>query len=155
MRYPIEAIGTIQSPYITKESCPIQGSIEPEGKGIIHVFPEYADGLKDIEAFSHIILLYQFDRAGEVRLIRAPFLDDTPRGVFATRHPCRPNNIGLTIVKLESRKGTSLHVCGIDVLDGTPLVDIKPYVPKFDHMVSANNGWMEDRDIRPKPKGRE
>ena len=155
MKHKIEEIGVIHSPYSTKDSCPIQGSVEPDGIGIIDIFPKYADGLKDIETFSHLILLYLFDRAGDVQLIRPTFLDDTPHGVFASRHPCRPNSIGLSIVKLDSRNGNTLRVSGIDVLDGTPLIDIKPYIPRFDHVDSASNGWAGDRKLRPKPKGRE
>jgi len=155
MKHQIEQIGVIHSPYATKESCPIQGAVSPEGKGTVEVFPEYADGLKDIESFSHLILLYLFDKAGAIQLIRPTFLDDTPHGVFASRHPCRPNGIGLSIVKLDSRENHTLHVSGIDVLDGTPLIDIKPYIPRFDHVESAGNGWADDMELRPKPEGRE
>ena len=155
MRHHIEQIGTIHSPYATKDSCPIQGSVKPDGIGTVEVFPAYADGLKDIETFSHIILLYVFDKAGDIQLIRPTFLDDTPHGIFSSRHPCRPNRIGLSIVKLNGRTGTTLHVSGVDVLDGTPLIDVKPYIPRFDHVDSASNGWTGDKELRPKPKGRE
>ena len=155
MRHHIDQIGTIHSPFATKESCPIQGAVEPASKGTVEVFPEYAEGLKDIEAFSHVILLYVFDKAGEVQLIRPTFLDDTPHGIFASRHPCRPNPIGLSIVKLESRTGSTLHVRGIDVLDGTPLIDLKPYIPRFDHVESASDGWTAGKKLRAKPSGRE
>lgn len=155
MKYEIKRIGIIHSPYPTKDSCPIQGATKTDGIGTVDIFPEYADGLKDIETFSHIILLYLFDRAGEIQLIRPTFLDDTPHGVFASRHPCRPNGIGLSIVKLDRRNGNTLHVRRIDVLDGTPLIDIKPYIPRFDHIASASNGWTEDKGLRPKPEGRE
>ncbi|XOF35099.1 MAG: tRNA (N6-threonylcarbamoyladenosine(37)-N6)-methyltransferase TrmO [Candidatus Electrothrix sp. YB6] len=155
MKHEIEQIGVIHSPYGTKESCPIQGNVKPDGKARVEVFPEYAAGLKDVETFSHIILLYQFDRARDVELVRPTFLDDTPHGVFASRHPCRPNGIGLSIVALESRDGNILHVCGIDVLDGTPLIDVKPYIPRFDRVDSASNGWTENKTLRPKPEGRE
>jgi len=155
MKHRIEQIGTIHSPYSTKEGCPIQGCVKPDGKGTVEVFPKYSDGLKDIDTFSHLILLYTFDRSGDLRLIRPPFLDDSPHGVFASRHPCRPNSIGLSIVKLDSRNGNTLHVSGIDVLVGTPLIDIKPYIPRFDCVPSANNGWLEDKRVGPKPDGRE
>jgi tRNA-Thr(GGU) m(6)t(6)A37 methyltransferase TsaA len=155
MKHKIEEIGVIHSPYSTKESCPIQGAVKPDGIGTIDIYPEYRDGLKDIETFSHIILLYLFDRAGDIQLIRPTFLDDTPHGVFASRHPCRPNSIGLSIVRLDSRSGNTLHVSGIDVLDGTPLIDIKPYIPRFDHVDSAGNGWTGDKKLGPKPMGRE
>jgi len=155
MKHQIEQIGVINSPYATKESCPIQGAVEPDGIGTVEIFPEYTKGLKDIETFSHIILLYLFDRADDVQLVRPTFLDDTPHGVFASRHPCRPNSIGLSIVKLDNRSGSLLQVSGIDVLDGTPLIDIKPYIPRFDHVDSASNGWTGDKKLRPKPEGSE
>ena len=155
MEYKLQPIGTIHTPYKTKEKCPIQGISQPEGKGTVEVFSEYSEGLQDIEAFSHIIILYLFDRAGDVKLVRPPFLDDSPHGVFATRHPCRPNGIGISIVKLLNREENILEVCGIDVLDCTPLIDIKPYVPKFDYFPDANNGWIATKEMRPKPPGRE
>jgi tRNA-Thr(GGU) m(6)t(6)A37 methyltransferase TsaA len=155
MKYEIKQIGIIHTPYKTKEECPIQGSIKPEGKGQIEVFLEYEEALETIETFSHIILLYIFDKAGEVKLSRSTFLDYLPHGVFASRHPCRPNGIGFSIVKLVKRNKNILEVSGIDILDNTPLIDIKPYIPRFDYFDNANNGWTETKEIRPKPKGRE
>jgi tRNA (adenine37-N6)-methyltransferase len=155
MNFQIHQIGTIYSPYKTKEECPIQGTLMPEAQGRIELLPEYEDALETIETFSHIILLYVFDRAGEIKLSRPTFLDDASHGVFASRHPCRPNGIGMSIMKLERRKGIILEVSGIDVLDNTPLIDIKPYVPKFDYRENANNGWVESKVIREKPKNRE
>lgn len=155
MVYEIQQIGVIHSPYKVKEECPIQGAVIPQGKGRIEVFPEYEEGLKDIDSFSHIFLLYLFDRAGEVKLVRPTFLDDTPHGIFASRHPCRPNGIGLSIVRIDERNGNTIDVIGIDMLDGTPLIDLKPYIPRFDHIVDANNGWIEEKELRPKPEGRE
>ena len=155
MKHQIEPLGIIHSPYKTKEECPIQGAVTPQGRGIIEIFPEYEEGLKDIDSFSHIILLYFFDRAGDIKLVRPTFLDDTPHGVFASRHPCRPNGIGLSIVKLDSCTGNTIDVSGIDVLDGTPLIDMKPYIPRFDRVDNASNGWTENKELRPKPEGRE
>ena len=155
MKFEINPIGTIFSPYKTKEECPIQGITAPEGMGRVEIFPEYEEALESIESFSHIILLYVFDRAGEIRLSRPTFLDDTPHGVFASRHPCRPNGIGISIVKLEKRTKNILEVREIDVLDNTPLIDIKPYIPRFDAREKANNGWAEAKDLRDKPKNRE
>lgn len=100
------------------------------------------------------MLLYLFDRAGKVILSRPTFLDEAAHGVFASRHPCRPNGIGLSIVKLEQRLGNLLEVSGIDVLDQTPLIDIKPYVPRFDYRADANNGWVTV-ELREKPRNRE
>ena len=154
-RFEIEQIGIIHSPYKTKEECPIQGSLKPEVTGKIEIYPEYEEGLETIETFSHIMLFYIFDRAGEIKLSRSTFLDDAPHGVFASRHPCRPNFIGISIVKLEKRNGNTLEVSGIDILDNTPLIDIKPYIPRFDYVKNANNGWTEDKKIRQKPPDRE
>ena len=154
-RFEIEQIGIIHSPYKTKEECPIQGSLKPEVTGKIEIYPKYEEGLETIETFSHIMLFYIFDRAGEIRLSRPTFLDDAPHGIFASRHPCRPNPIGISIVKLENRNGNILEVSGIDILDHTPLIDIKPYIPRFDYIKNANNGWTEDKKIRQKPAGRE
>ncbi|MBU3949675.1 MAG: tRNA (N6-threonylcarbamoyladenosine(37)-N6)-methyltransferase TrmO [Proteobacteria bacterium] len=151
----LQPIGHIFTQYRTKEECPIQPVYSSEAKGRIEVIEEYAAGLKDIETFSHIYLLYLFDRAGEIRLIRPTFLDDEPHGIYASRHPCRPNGIGMSIVRLEERQNNILIVSGADVLDGTPLLDIKPYIPRFDIIKSASNGWVGDRPLRPKPINRE
>jgi tRNA-Thr(GGU) m(6)t(6)A37 methyltransferase TsaA len=121
----------------------------------IEVFRTYAAGLKDIETFSHIYIIYLFDRAGDVQLIRPTFLDDEPHGIYASRHPCRPNSIGMSIVRLEKRNDNILVVRGVDVLDGTPLLDIKPYIPKFDIIESASDGWVGGMQWRSKPSNRE
>lgn len=155
VKFEIEQIGVIHSPYKSKDECPIQGYLKPEEKGEIEIFPEYEEGLETIELFSHVILFYIFDKAGEIKLSRPTFLDDSSHGVFASRHPCRPNSMGISIVKLEKRNKNILEVSGIDILDNTPLIDIKPYVPRFDHFNNANNGWVEETNNRPKPKGRE
>jgi len=155
MKFEMNQIGTIFSPYKAKEMCPIQGTAAPEGKGRVEVFPEYAAALETIETFSHIILLYIFDRAGQIKLSRPTFLDDAPHGVFASRHPCRPNGIGLSIVKLEQMKENILEVSEIDILDQTPLIDIKPYIPQFDFREKANNGWTEKKELHEKPIDRE
>jgi len=155
MKYAIEQIGIIHSPYKTKDECPIQGNANPNGKGEIELFPEYEEGLETIETFSHIILFYIFDKAGEIKLSRPTFLDDSPHGVFASRHPCRPNSIGISTVKLRKRDKNILEVSGIDILDNTPLIDIKPYIPRFDHFDNASNGWTETKRIGSKPKARE
>jgi len=155
MEFKIKQIGIVHSPYKIKEEYPIQGNVIPEGKGQIEIFTEYEEALETIETFSHIILFFILDRAGEVKLCRPTFLDDAPRGVFSSRHPCRPNGIGFSIVKLEKRNKNILDVSGIDILDNTPLVDIKPYIPMFDCFIDANNGWTQDKKLRPKPEGRE
>ena len=155
MKFEITQIGSIHTPYKTKAECPVQGKIAPEGIGIVVVLPEYEAGLMDIESFSHIILIYIFDRAGEISLKRKPFLDDQEHGIFATRHPGRPNGIGMSIVKLLNKNKNILNVGEIDILDNTPLIDIKPYVPKFDFREHAGNGWVDLKEFREKPINRE
>jgi tRNA (adenine37-N6)-methyltransferase len=155
MDMKITPIGIIHSPYNTKEVCPIQPLYATEAAGCVEVFEEYVAGLKDIETFSHIYLLYLFDRAGEIELVRPTFLDDEPHGIYASRHPCRPNSIGMSIVKLLKRENNILLVEGVDMLDKTPLLDIKPYIPKFDIIDSASQGWTAGKGWRDKPGGRE
>lgn len=151
----IEPIGVIHSPYLAKDDCPIQPLYAPDAIGRVEVFDHFAAGLKDIGSFSHLYLLYRFDRAGEIELIRPTFLDDRAHGIFATRHPCRPNGIGISIVRLLQREANLLLVEGVDVLDQTPLIDIKPYIPRFDRIETATEGWIADKQWRPKPAGRE
>lgn len=151
----IEPIGVIHTPFEKKEDCPIQPLYASGAEGRVEVFEEFAPGLKDIEGFSHIYLIYQFDRAGDVELVRPTFLDDVPHGIFASRHPCRPSGIGMSIVRLKKREDNILTVEGIDVLDKTPLLDIKPYLPKFDYIENATEGWTAGKEFREKPKGRE
>jgi tRNA-Thr(GGU) m(6)t(6)A37 methyltransferase TsaA len=154
-RFELLQIGVINTPFNTKDDCPIQGTMSSSAEGSVEVFPEYLEALETIECFTHLYLFYIFDRAGEVILSRGTFLDDEKHGVFASRHPCRPNGIGISIVKLEGRDGNVLRISGIDVLDQTPLIDIKPYVPRFDYFEDAGNGWVEGQPQRPKPKNRE
>lgn len=149
------AIGTIRTPYKTKRQCPIQPLYASANTARVEVFEQYAKGLMDVETFSHLYLLYEFDRADEIRLVRSTFLDDTPHGIYASRHPCRPNSIGISIVKLVARNGNVLIVEGADMLDETPLLDIKPYLPQYDAIPSASEGWTANKQWRPKPEGRE
>jgi tRNA (adenine37-N6)-methyltransferase len=151
----IQPIGIIHSPHTTKERCPIQPAFAGEAQGRVEVFPQFAAGLKDVETFSHVYLLYAFDRATEVELVRPTFLDDTARGIFSSRHPSRPNGIGLSVVRLVERRDNVLIVAGIDVLDQTPLLDIKPYMPRYDAVESATMGWAAGLPQRAKPDGRE
>ncbi|MBI9019886.1 MAG: tRNA (N6-threonylcarbamoyladenosine(37)-N6)-methyltransferase TrmO [Verrucomicrobia bacterium] len=137
-------IGVIHSEHTETASTPIQPVYAPSCTGTVEVFPEYAEGLDDLDGFSHIYLIYHLDRAGEPRLKVKPFLQDVERGVFATRAPCRPNGIGLSIVRLIRREGAVLYVQGLDVLDGTPLLDIKPYVSRFDCVQTDRNGWQDE-----------
>jgi len=123
---------------------PIQGKFKRGVTGTVKIFPEYKAGLKDIEGFSHIILIYHFNRSKEEGLTGKPFLEDTEHGIFAIRSPHRPNHIGLSIVKLENIKGCIITFSEVDILDGTPLLDIKPYVSHFDSRENVRNGWIED-----------
>lgn len=148
-------IGIIHTPHATKEACPIQPQFAAKAIGRVELNREYEAGLQDIEGFSHIYLLYHLDRAGEIEMVRHTFLDDEPHGIYASRHPCRPNAIGLSIVQLLGREGNVLTVRGVDMLDRTPLLDIKPYMPKFDCIASASEGWTAGKEWRPKPAGRE
>lgn len=117
-----------------------------ECEGTVQLFPEYAEGLKDIEGFSHIILLYRFHFAPHFSLLVKPFLEDTVHGVFATRSPQRPNAIGLSVVRLIGRKENVLKIAGVDILDGTLLIDIKPYSGLFDRISGARSGWHDAID---------
>ena len=144
MDYRMQALGVIHSPFTEPKTTPIQ-PVRSEARGRVEVYPEYAEGLEGLEGFSHIILLYVFHRSRGYSLKVTPFLDDRQHGLFATRHPNRPNPIGLSIVRLLKREGTRLEIEGVDVLDGTPLLDIKPYVPDFDLRTETRAGWYEER----------
>ena len=152
MEYNIKPIGKIHTPYNEKRGVPFQGVFDPESKGRAEVFEEFEPGLKDIEGFSHLILLYLFDRSEGYDLICKPYMEDKLHGVFSTRAPKRPNQIGLSVVRLESREGRILHVAEVDMLDGSPLLDIKPLVPAFDHRENTRVGWMKDPLRNPNKK---
>ncbi|MHC1630381.1 MAG: tRNA (N6-threonylcarbamoyladenosine(37)-N6)-methyltransferase TrmO [Methanoculleaceae archaeon] len=136
-------IGIVHSDHFEQEETPIQGIFNP-AMGEVEVFPEFAAGLADIESFSHLYLLYHFHRVTGVNLVQKPFLDgQKDRGIFAIRHFNRPNPIGLSIVELVEVKGTILVIRGVDILNGTPLLDIKPYVRQFDHRDEVKSGWVD------------
>jgi tRNA-Thr(GGU) m(6)t(6)A37 methyltransferase TsaA len=136
-------IGIIHSEHKIQEQTPIQPVFATGCYGSVEIFPEYVEGLTDLEEFSHIYLLFSFHLATAVRLKVKPFLENVERGVFATRAPCRPNGIGLSIVRLLRRENNILHLDGIDILDGTPLLDIKPYTERFDNIKTISNGWQD------------
>jgi tRNA-Thr(GGU) m(6)t(6)A37 methyltransferase TsaA len=148
-------IGCIRTPFESKENCPVQPALSGKAAGRVEVLAEYAPALQDIEGFSHLILLYQMDKAGEVILVRPTFFDKHPHGIFASRHPCRPSGIGLSVVRLRAVEGNVLLIEGIDVLDNTPLLDIKPYLPQYDCYPEASQGWTENVSSREKTMGRE
>lgn len=137
-------IGIIHTPFKSRSGTPIQ-PFRSSVTGKVEVFSKYKDGLADTEQFSHLILIYKFHKSRGYRLKVKPFLDNQQRGLFATRYPRRPNQIGISIVKLLKRKSNILFVEGIDVLDGTPLLDIKPYIPDFCPEGQIRTGWLEGK----------
>jgi tRNA-Thr(GGU) m(6)t(6)A37 methyltransferase TsaA len=138
-------IGIIRSPFEDIHGMPIQPTGARGTAGSVEIEPEYADGLQDVEGFSHIILIYHFHRSEGYSLEVKPFMDDHLHGVFATRAPRRPNPIGMSIVRLVKVKGCTLHIEDVDIVDGTPLLDIKPYVPQFDVREIEKTGWLFGR----------
>ena len=143
----IKPIGIIHSPYRTRKEAPYQGWFRPEVISEIEIFQEHEGGLKDIEKFSHLIVLYWLHKSVTFTyLVKTPW-DTNPHGLFTTRSPDRPNPIGFSVVKLIERKGNKLKVKGLDAIDGTPLLDIKPYLPIIDAEKDAKVGWLTDKII--------
>jgi tRNA-Thr(GGU) m(6)t(6)A37 methyltransferase TsaA len=147
MEFIMRPIGVIRTPFTEKEQTPIQAS-RSQTIGTVEIDQEFKDGLQDLEGFSHIILIYVFHSSSGYSLRIKPFLDHKERGLFATRYPNRPNPIGLSIVELLSMDDNKLTVQGIDVLDNTPLLDIKPYMPEFDERKNVRVGWYATRSIK-------
>jgi tRNA-Thr(GGU) m(6)t(6)A37 methyltransferase TsaA len=138
-------IGFIRTPFETAAGTPIQAAGAAGVRGWIDLDPDLVEGLRDLDGFSHLILVYHLHRTSPGRLTVTPFLDDRRHGIFATRSPARPNAIGLSTVRLLGIDGARLEVADVDILDGTPLLDIKPYVPPFDDRADARYGWFEQR----------
>jgi len=136
-------IGIIHSPFRDIVDMPIQTSGAFGIAGTAELFESFQEGLKDLDGFSHIMLLYHFHKVIRHQLLVTPFLDSEPRGVFATRAPKRPNPLGLSVVELVRMEDNILHIQNVDILDGTPLLDIKPYVSEFDHHTVQRIGWLE------------
>jgi tRNA-Thr(GGU) m(6)t(6)A37 methyltransferase TsaA len=154
----LRPVGLIHTPFKEREDTPIQGKYAQDVEGRIEILPEFTEGLKDLDGFSHIILIYYFHRARGEDLTGRPYLDDEERGIFAIRKPDRPNRLGLTVVKLESIEGDTLNISGVDMLDGTPLLDIKPYVDDFDIRGEVRVGWLKDqlkREDKKNPRKRD
>lgn len=147
-RHGFESIGVIHTTYENPSGTPIQPNAAENSLGTIIVHPVLMEGLKDLDDFSHIILLYVFDRINQPKLLVKPFMDDEERGVLATRAPARPNPIGISVVRLLRIEGNLLHFSGADILNNTPLLDIKPYVPAFDPDNVDRIGWLENRKDR-------
>ena len=142
MEIKYQPIGIIHSPFKNVQGMPIQPTGAANVQGRVELVPELTSGLKDLDGFSHIILLYHFHQIQGEELVVTPFLDLEARGIFATRAPKRPNPIGLSIVKLTGIDDSTLYIENVDILDGTPLLDIKPYVPEFDHFSVERVGWL-------------
>jgi tRNA-Thr(GGU) m(6)t(6)A37 methyltransferase TsaA len=147
-------IGIIRSPFKQPYGTPIQPAGARDIEGTVEIASEYVDGLKDINSFSHIILIYQFHLAKGYSLKVKPYMDDQSHGVFATRAPGRPNPIGISVVRLVRVDGNILHIRDVDIVDGTPLLDIKPYVPEFDMRKADNIGWLEE-NVNKLPKAKD
>ncbi len=143
MKIEYQSIGIIHSPFRDIKGMPIQPAGAEGVRGTIEIFPAFAQGLQDLDGFSHVILLYHFHKNKRFKLIVTPFLDSRQHGVFSTRVPRRPNSIGLSIVKLLGIKENILDIENVDILDETPLIDIKPYVQEFDQPPADRFGWFE------------
>ena len=145
MQIKYEVIGKIISPFKDAKGTPIQGPAANDIKGKIEIFPKYQEGLKDIEGFSHLILIYHFHLAKKGSLKGYPFLDNREHGVFAFRGPSRPNTIGISIVRLMKVDKNIIFIKDVDILNDTPLLDIKPYIPEFDKREVTSIGWLGDK----------
>jgi tRNA-Thr(GGU) m(6)t(6)A37 methyltransferase TsaA len=144
MKITYTPIGIIHSPFHALQGMPIQPASQTSAPGHIELLSEYVPGLKDLQGFSHIILIYHLHESRGYSLVVTPFLDSAKHGVFATRAPRRPNPIGLSVVELLKIDGAILYVANLDVLDGTPLLDIKPFVPTFDAPAGFRLGWLKE-----------
>jgi tRNA-Thr(GGU) m(6)t(6)A37 methyltransferase TsaA len=138
-------IGIIHSPYQSLSGMPIQPAGAEGVAGTVEIDAQYREGIKDLSGFSHIILIYHFHMAKSPSLLIRPYMDDEPHGIFATRYPDRPNPIGISVVRLVKVEECVLHIEDVDILDGTPLLDIKPYVPEFDVRLVESIGWLSGR----------
>ncbi|OZI12721.1 tRNA (N6-threonylcarbamoyladenosine(37)-N6)-methyltransferase TrmO [Bacillaceae bacterium SAS-127] len=145
MTITLEAIGTIYTPFTEAKGMPIQAVAAKEAEGYIELNEELVPGLKDIEEFSHLTLIYHLHLVTDISLEVKPFLDNQSHGVFATRYPRRPNKIGLSTVRLQRVEGNRLYISEVDMLNETPLLDIKPFVPQFDHRETDRIGWFEGK----------
>jgi len=148
--FTAQPIGFVSSPYKTTQEIPKGLGAEHKAVGLLKILPEFELGLTDIEGFSHLFVIWEFDRSQGFELVGTPPCDDHPHGVFATRSPRRPNPLGLTVVELLSREGPLLHVRGVDMLDGTPILDIKPYLSSIP-MEQLRRGWLAEAEARKKP----
>ena len=154
MSIKYKPIGFIHTPFKEPKGVPIQPVAGEDIEGKVEILPDYVEGLKDLEGFSHIILIYHLHLSKKPSLLVKPYMDEKLRGVFATRAPSRPNPIGLSIVRLVKIKGNMVYIKDVDIVDGTPLLDIKPYVPEFDLREVNRIGWLE-KNIYKLPSSRD
>jgi tRNA-Thr(GGU) m(6)t(6)A37 methyltransferase TsaA len=145
----LSAIGLIHTPFKEQTGTPIQPRFAKDAEGLVEVFPHYEDALTDVDGFERIWLLFLLDRSKPWKPRVIPYLDTVERGLFATRAPARPCPIGLSVVQLLSVNGNEIRVRGVDILDETPLLDIKPYVPRFDAFSDSRAGWLDAKGIDP------
>jgi len=137
-------IGVVRTPFDEPKGTPIQPAAAKGIKGTVEIFPQYTDGIEDVEGFSHMILIYHFHLSGGYSLKVKPYMDDQYYGVFATRAPRRPNSIGISVVRLTNIEKNILHIQDVDIVNGTPLLDIKPFVPEFSANEEIRVGWLEN-----------
>ena len=143
-KYMFLPIGVIHSPHKDLSQTPIQPIFSKGIQGLVKIIPDYVDGLQDLDGFSHIYLFYYFDRSTQVKMKVKPYLDSDVRGIFATRAPHRPNKIGMSLVRLLEIRGNVLEIEDVDILDGTPLLDIKPYIKRYDSREHVRSGWQDN-----------
>jgi tRNA-Thr(GGU) m(6)t(6)A37 methyltransferase TsaA len=145
--FSLKPIGYIKSPYKSTQQIPKGFGAKHDAEGTLEILPQFEVGLADVEGFSHLFVLWVFDRSEGFELLGTPPIDDRPHGVFATRSPRRPNPIGLTVVELLRREAASLHVRGVDMLDGTPILDLKPYLSSIPEE-KLRRGWVAEAEAR-------
>jgi tRNA-Thr(GGU) m(6)t(6)A37 methyltransferase TsaA len=138
-----QVVGVVRSPWTTLEGMPLQSVAAPDVRGQIEIHPSFVPGLADLKGFSHLHVIAHLHRGAPGGLTVVPFLDDSPRGIFATRSPRHPNPIGISVVRLLAVRGATLDIAGVDLIDGTPVLDLKPYVPAFDTVEAERTGWLE------------
>ena len=149
MEITLSPIGRLETPFNDIADMPIQPSVLADTRGKAVLDEKFMPGLKDLDGFSHIILLFLLHKISGYQLEVVPFMDTLPHGIFATRSPKRPNRIGMSIVRVESVEGNIVHFKGVDMLNGSPLLDIKPYYSYFDQQTQVRNGWLEGKTLRP------
>ena len=149
MEITLSPIGRLETPFNDIADMPIQPSVLADTRGKAVLDEKFVPGLKDLDGFSHIILLFLLHKISDYQLEVVPFMDTLPHGIFATRSPKRPNRIGMSIVRVESVAGNIVQFKGVDMLNGSPLLDIKPYYSYFDQQTQVRNGWLEGKTLRP------